>query len=191
MANAISRVDSQGRMKLFADWTIASRPRAAGERTKASAGHRAKVVITQWDWSRATAYLHDEISTDKRKPTVNANGSSSAPPRKVPISSRCSTRAAHRDRGQTHPVRDPATPSSLTLPFRLRPMGRNGDLEQPDLDAQSDARRAGSGVVHRARASARPSRFLPAGRTSFGQRISSQSLEPHLSMYDPSRASSP
>ncbi len=32
------------------------------------------VVITQWDWADPKAYLHDEISTDKRHPTVNANG---------------------------------------------------------------------------------------------------------------------
>jgi len=27
-----------------------------------------------WDWTNPKAYLHDEIATDKRKPTVNANG---------------------------------------------------------------------------------------------------------------------
>ena len=32
------------------------------------------VVITQWDWADPKAYLHDEISTDKRNPHVNANG---------------------------------------------------------------------------------------------------------------------
>ena len=32
------------------------------------------VVITQWDWADPKAYLHDEIATDKRNPSVNANG---------------------------------------------------------------------------------------------------------------------
>ena len=32
------------------------------------------MVITQWDWADPKAYLHDEISTDKRNPSVNANG---------------------------------------------------------------------------------------------------------------------
>ncbi len=27
-----------------------------------------------WDWSTPKDYLHDAISTDKRNPTVNANG---------------------------------------------------------------------------------------------------------------------
>ena len=31
-------------------------------------------MITQWDWADPKAYLHDEIATDKRNPTVNANG---------------------------------------------------------------------------------------------------------------------
>ena len=32
------------------------------------------MVITQWDWADEKAYLHDEISSDKRNPRVNANG---------------------------------------------------------------------------------------------------------------------
>jgi hypothetical protein len=37
-------------------------------------GVERNVVITQWDWADPKAYLHDEISTDKRNPNVNANG---------------------------------------------------------------------------------------------------------------------
>ena len=37
-------------------------------------GIERNVVITQWDWADPKAYLHDEISTDKRNPNVNANG---------------------------------------------------------------------------------------------------------------------
>jgi hypothetical protein len=60
---------------MFADWTdrikagelpFAKPPRPTGvERT---------VVITEWDWALPTTYLHDEISTDKRNPTLNAYG---------------------------------------------------------------------------------------------------------------------
>ena len=28
-----------------------------------------------WDWANPKAYLHDEVATDKRNPTVNAYGS--------------------------------------------------------------------------------------------------------------------
>jgi hypothetical protein len=31
-------------------------------------------VITQWDWADPKAYLHDEIATDKRNPSLNPNG---------------------------------------------------------------------------------------------------------------------
>jgi hypothetical protein len=31
-------------------------------------------VVTLWDWADPKVYLHDAISTDKRNPTVNANG---------------------------------------------------------------------------------------------------------------------
>jgi hypothetical protein len=37
-------------------------------------GVERNVVITQWDWADPKTYLHDEIATDKRNPTVNANG---------------------------------------------------------------------------------------------------------------------
>src|SRR5207244_10278976 len=37
-------------------------------------GIERNVVITEWDWADPKAYLHDEASTDRRNPTVNANG---------------------------------------------------------------------------------------------------------------------
>ena len=37
-------------------------------------GAERNVVITEWDWASPKSYLHDEIATDKRNPTVNANG---------------------------------------------------------------------------------------------------------------------
>ena len=59
----------------FGDWTnrIAhgELPAQAPPRPQ---GVERNVVITQWDWADPKAYLHDEISTDKRNPSVNANG---------------------------------------------------------------------------------------------------------------------
>ena len=37
-------------------------------------GVERNVVVTLWDWATPKAYLHDEIASDKRNPTVNANG---------------------------------------------------------------------------------------------------------------------
>ena len=61
-------------LALFADWTDRI---AAGELPAAPArpqGLERNVVITEWDWADPKAYLHDEVSTDRRNPTVNANG---------------------------------------------------------------------------------------------------------------------
>ena len=37
-------------------------------------GIERNVVVTMWDWADPKVYLHDAIATDKRNPTVNANG---------------------------------------------------------------------------------------------------------------------
>ena len=61
-------------LEMFADWTDRI---AAGEVPPAPprpSGVERNVVITSWDWADPTAYLHDEVSTDRRDPTVNAYG---------------------------------------------------------------------------------------------------------------------
>ena len=74
MVGGITRLGADRALAMFADWTSRI---AAGELP--SAPHRPQgiernVVITEWDWNTAKAYLHDEIATDKRNPRVNANG---------------------------------------------------------------------------------------------------------------------
>ena len=73
-----ARFDQVGRpraLAMWADWT----DRIAGGELPASApsrpqGRERNVVVTMWDWADPKAYLHDEIASDKRNPTVNANG---------------------------------------------------------------------------------------------------------------------
>jgi len=48
--------------------------RRVAARPSATQGVERNVVITEWDWADPKAYLHDEIATDKRNPTLNANG---------------------------------------------------------------------------------------------------------------------
>src|SRR5947209_2207348 len=75
MVNVINRLDPQLALQLFGEWTDRI---AAGElpfaQPQRPQGIERNVVLTLWDWSRPTAYLHDEISTDRRSPTINANG---------------------------------------------------------------------------------------------------------------------
>jgi hypothetical protein len=115
MVNAAGRIDSTRAMELFAEWTDRI---AAGELPKAKPtrpqGVERNIVVTVWDWSNAKAYLHDEIATDKRKPTINANGpiygatelSTDLVPVLDPV--------RHRAWEIKHPVRDPNTPSART-----------------------------------------------------------------------------
>ncbi len=75
MVRNIGTLDTQVALKNFADWTDRI---AAGELPKAKPprpqGVERNVVVTMWDWGDAKTYLHDEIATDKRNPTVNAWG---------------------------------------------------------------------------------------------------------------------
>ena len=60
---------------LLADWTDRI---AAGEvpatAPKRPQGVERNVVITEWDWADPKTYMHDLVSTDRRNPTLNANG---------------------------------------------------------------------------------------------------------------------
>src|SRR5215831_2775823 len=74
MLGSIGNMGKEGALAMFADWTNRV---AAGELPPAPPrpqGVERNVVITEWDWASPKAYLHDEIATDKRNPTVNANG---------------------------------------------------------------------------------------------------------------------
>jgi len=61
--------------KYFGDWTERV---AKGELPKNKPprplGIERNIVVTAWEWSAPDKYLHDLISSDRRKPTVNAYG---------------------------------------------------------------------------------------------------------------------
>jgi hypothetical protein len=74
MSGGLNQMGRPRALALFADWTDRI---AAGEIPAAPPrpqGTERNVVITQWDWADPKAYLHDEVSTDRRNPTINANG---------------------------------------------------------------------------------------------------------------------
>jgi hypothetical protein len=61
--------------KYFADWTDrVAKGALPNEKPPRPQGVERNLVITTWEWASADTYLHDEISTDKRNPTVNAYG---------------------------------------------------------------------------------------------------------------------
>jgi len=75
MSARFTQVGKDRALAMYADWSdrIAKGelPDAAPSRPQ---GKERNVVITLWDWADPKAYLHDEIASDKRNPTVNANG---------------------------------------------------------------------------------------------------------------------
>jgi hypothetical protein len=75
MARAIGRLDTQRAFKYFADWTdrIAAGQLPA-EKPPRPQGIERNIVVSVWDWGNPKMYLHDQISSDRRNPTVNANG---------------------------------------------------------------------------------------------------------------------
>ncbi|HZQ75059.1 MAG TPA: carboxypeptidase-like regulatory domain-containing protein [Burkholderiales bacterium] len=118
MARDISRLDGERALKNFAQWTddIAKGelPFAKPERPK---GIERNVVVTLWDWGHPTGYLHDEVSTDRRNPRVNANGKIYGSPEDssdlVPVLDPTTNSATEI----LHPVRSPETPSVQSAPF--------------------------------------------------------------------------
>ena len=74
MINGLGQLGRDRALALFADWTDRI---AAGEVPPSPPrpqGLERNVVITMWDWADPKAYLHDSVSTDRRNPTLNANG---------------------------------------------------------------------------------------------------------------------
>jgi hypothetical protein len=74
MLNGINQLGAKRALALFADWTdriVAGELPPAPPRPQ---GLERNVVITLWDWADPKSYLHDVVSTDRRNPTVNANG---------------------------------------------------------------------------------------------------------------------
>jgi hypothetical protein len=75
MLGGLNQLGKERAAAQFADWTDrVAKGELPAEAPPRPQGVERNVVITQWDWADPKAYLHDEISTDKRNPTLNANG---------------------------------------------------------------------------------------------------------------------
>jgi hypothetical protein len=74
MVSGLELLGSKRALAMFADWTDRIERGEIPPSPPRPQGVERNVVITQWDWADPKAYLHDEVSTDRRNPTVNANG---------------------------------------------------------------------------------------------------------------------
>ncbi len=116
MVGVVTRLGPDRSIAEWANWTDRV---AAGETPKQKPprpqGIERNLVLTLWDWGDQKTYLHDLIATDRRRPTVNANGkiygtqehSSDFVPVLDPVT--------HTASAIRHPVLDPKTPSTREL----------------------------------------------------------------------------
>jgi hypothetical protein len=122
MVTVAGRLDTQRALKLWGDWTDRV---AAGElpfdKPSRPQGIERNIVITSWDWSTPTGYMHDLISTDRRKPTVNANGKLYGATEESTDFFPVLDPTTHTATRVQHPVRDPKTPSSKEAPMAPSP----------------------------------------------------------------------
>lgn len=122
MIRVLNRLDAQVALGNWADWTdriaAGELPFAAPERPQ---GIERNLVLTLWDWSTPTGYMHDLIATDRRKPTVNANGKLYGAPEESTDFFPVLDPNTHTASAVKHPVRDPKTPSSAKNPMAPSP----------------------------------------------------------------------
>jgi hypothetical protein len=113
MARDIGTLESSRALTEFANWTgrieKGEIPAAKPDRPQ---GIERNIVVSEWDWGRTDAYLHDLISTDRRNPKLNPNGKVYGSPEDstdfIPILDPKMAAASE----VKHPVRDPKTPST-------------------------------------------------------------------------------
>jgi hypothetical protein len=74
MINGLNNLGRERALLLFADWTDRINRGEVPPAPPRPQGLERNVVISMWDWADPKAYLHDVVSTDRRNPSVNANG---------------------------------------------------------------------------------------------------------------------
>jgi len=188
MVNAINRLDSKLAFQFFGDWTdrIAKGELPFAQPPRPQGAER-NVVLTLWDWSRPTAYLHDEISTDRRKPTLNPNGKLYGTTEEstdfIPILD-----PVHNTVTEVkHPVRDPKTPSSKDSPMAPSPYWG----EAPIWDSQTSMHnpmmdeKGRVWITARVRPPANPDFCKKGSDHPSAKEFPLDEANRHLSMYDP------
>jgi hypothetical protein len=105
MITGLNNLGKERALLLFADWTDRINRGEVPPAPPRPQGIERNVVITLWDWADPKAYLHDVVSTDRRRPTVNANG---------PVFGALELSADYV------PVLDPSTHTATQIPLSVR-----------------------------------------------------------------------
>src|SRR3979490_1583402 len=135
MINNLDRMRTSATFKMLSDCTdrIAKGELPATQPQRPQGVER-NVIVTVWDWSSPTAYLHDSISTDRRNPPLNANGPLFGATENSTDNLPQFNPAQNTVTQVKIPVRDPKTPSTKDDPM-LAPSPYNG--ADPIWDSQA------------------------------------------------------
>jgi hypothetical protein len=118
MAVAMMRLGPEKGLSLYADWTDRI---ANGELPESKpprpTGLERNMVVSLWDWAEPTTYMHDAISTDKRHPSVNANGYIYGSPEESTDNVPVLDPVQNKTWFIKHPYADPKTPSLADEPM--------------------------------------------------------------------------
>jgi len=188
MTTALGRLDPQRALALWGDWTDRI---AAGElpfdKPSRPQGVERNIVLSLWDWSTPTGYMHDLISTDRRKPTVNAKGKLYGATEESTDYFPVLDPNTHTAGQIKHPVRDPKTPSSKTAPMAPSPYWGPEPIwdSQTSIHNQMMDEKGRVWATARVRPPANPDYCRKGGDHPSAKVFPLESANRHLSMYDP------
>ena len=74
MSRALDRFGRARVLEMFATWSDRIATGDVPPEPPRPQGVERNLVLTMWEWGGETSYVHDEVTTDKRRPTVNGNG---------------------------------------------------------------------------------------------------------------------
>ncbi|MBI4476229.1 MAG: carboxypeptidase regulatory-like domain-containing protein [Acidobacteria bacterium] len=188
MSGALRRFGRQRALKMYADWTDRI---AAGDVPPAPPrpqGIERNVVISLWDWNTDRGFVHDTISTDKRNPTLNANGLVYSISRFSAPEMNILDQVRHTVTGVKVPVRDPDTP--FTTPQKVtQPSPYWGEeiiwSSRPSLHNPMLDQRGRVWLTHAIRASADPAFCKEGSSHPSARAFPLTSASRHASVYDP------
>ncbi len=188
MTTALGRLDPQRALALWGDWTDRI---AAGElpfdKPSRPQGVERNIVLSLWEWSTPTGYMHDLISTDRRKPTVNAKGKLYGATEESTDYFPVLDPNTHTAGQIKHPVRDPKTPSSKTAPMAPSPYWGPEPIwdSQTSIHNQMMDEKGRVWATARVRPPANPDYCRKGGDHPSAKVFPLESANRHLSMYDP------
>ena len=188
MVTVIGRLDGPRALALWGDWTdrvaAGELPFAKPERPR---GLERNIVLTLWDWSTPTGYMHDLISTDRRKPTVNAYGKLYGATEESTDYFPVLDPNTHTASQLKHPVRDPNTPSSRTAPMAPSPYWGDEPIwnSQTSIHNQMMDEKGRVWATARVRPPANPDYCRKGGSHPSAKVFPLENANRHLSLYDP------